>query len=588
MAGNNDLPKVQSSSGINDIAQLMASLGPLFGSGKSTTKNTIDPKSGEQADDILAQIAQSVNPDNLDMLTQNIMERAKQTFAPVNISPNAAGMRAYSDTSLMQLRGEASARATGEAVSARLNAVNQANAAASNLVAAKMSNTRSTESQTDENKAGEALKWIMPAAFAYKQLGLDKSFKDFNLNSMINGGDNSIPSANETIPGSGDSTFFTPDVAKDSSSAEFQGEFGDTTPLSAGIVQGNGDEEPLFGSGGGDDNATGGDVTASGGDAAAASDELPIDFDTEGFFDGGIVRVKGYADGGTVRPGADRAPQNYTQESLDYAAEKKKGPTPAALQGVKVDPTVRRKGDAGISSSPSETPGTDASLSADSSSALASGPFSGTPGVASFALAAASALTGNLPGAVMALAKGALMNDFMGNVGDLLGDPAGVATSAVNAGMLASASPDPSAAQVASDATMAGATMAAAPDVGFDPGGELFGTNNSGTSASAGAPGDGGGSFSNSAPGGGTEPGGGGDGGGAPGGGDGGGEADGGIQVADNTEETTGIDKKLIHVTPGEAVLPVDTVDAVGEDFINMLIQATHTPVNRQKLRKAA
>jgi hypothetical protein len=62
-------------------------------------------------------------------------------------------------------------------------------------------------------------------------------------------------------------------------------------------------------------------------------------------------------------------------------------------------------------------------------------------------------------------------------------------------------------------------------------------------------------------------------------GGDGGGgnEADGGPIEARTAEDNEGLDKVIIHATPGEAILPVDTVQALGGmDAIEELIRKTH------------
>jgi hypothetical protein len=54
-----------------------------------------------------------------------------------------------------------------------------------------------------------------------------------------------------------------------------------------------------------------------------------------------------------------------------------------------------------------------------------------------------------------------------------------------------------------------------------------------------------------------------------------------GGEISGNKMESTGIDKKLIRVTPGEYVIPKDTVDILGEDFLDMLVERTHTPIRR-------
>lgn len=76
-----------------------------------------------------------------------------------------------------------------------------------------------------------------------------------------------------------------------------------------------------------------------------------------------------------------------------------------------------------------------------------------------------------------------------------------------------------------------------------------------------------------------------GDGGGDGGGGDGGGgEANGGVQKAKSIKEASGIDKKTIHVTPGEYVLPVDVTQALGVDMLDELVAHLHTPIGTQNV----
>lgn len=69
-------------------------------------------------------------------------------------------------------------------------------------------------------------------------------------------------------------------------------------------------------------------------------------------------------------------------------------------------------------------------------------------------------------------------------------------------------------------------------------------------------------------------------------GGGGGGEANGGIQKASNIKESAGIDKKTIHVTPGEYVLPVDVTQALGVDMLDELVAHLHTPIGTKNVTK--
>jgi len=65
-------------------------------------------------------------------------------------------------------------------------------------------------------------------------------------------------------------------------------------------------------------------------------------------------------------------------------------------------------------------------------------------------------------------------------------------------------------------------------------------------------------------------------------GGDGGDGYQKGGEIRGNKQESRGVDKKVIRVTPGEFVIPKDTVQILGEDFFEELIAMTHTPVGRR------
>jgi hypothetical protein len=180
MAGT--LPKVENTGGgIEGIVQLFNSLGPLLGSGKNKTTSTSttssDPATNTQADELIKKIMEGVSPENLDVLEGNTIERARQAFAPNNISPNAAGIRGYSDTVNSSLRNEAMARASAEAMTARLAAINAAQKTASSVVETKLQTNKVQQQQqaqqTGPNKAGQLLSLATPLAIGYNAL---KSF----------------------------------------------------------------------------------------------------------------------------------------------------------------------------------------------------------------------------------------------------------------------------------------------------------------------------------------------------------------------------------------------------------------------------
>jgi hypothetical protein len=169
------LPKVDNPNGMGNLAGLLSQLGPLFGTGKTTTTSGSEPVDTSNLDALMAKILGDVSPENLDAMVGNILERAKQTFGPAAIASNAAGGRAYSDTVLRQMRNEAMARATGEAAAARLQATNDANRTAAGLANAKIqaataSARKTTTSQVGASPAGKGGLMLSGASFLYNQM----------------------------------------------------------------------------------------------------------------------------------------------------------------------------------------------------------------------------------------------------------------------------------------------------------------------------------------------------------------------------------------------------------------------------------
>lgn len=144
----------------NSVTELLAQLDKMIGGGKTSSSSTTSPDAGalDQEQLMLQKIFADINPASMDAMVGNIMERAKQTFGPAAISANAGGIRAYSDTVLASLRNEAMARATGEAVSAQLEAVNKANATAASLVSNRLNASKTTQStsKTGPSTVGQA------------------------------------------------------------------------------------------------------------------------------------------------------------------------------------------------------------------------------------------------------------------------------------------------------------------------------------------------------------------------------------------------------------------------------------------------
>lgn len=171
------LPRVQPTGGIQDVAQLFASLGPLFGSGETTinSQKTMDPAVAAQLNTLLQSILGGNDAAEMDEMVANILERAKQTFAPIIGQSIASGARAYSDTTLRQLSSEAMARATAEAAQVKLEAINKNNALATQLVGTQANNTGFT-TQTQVTGASPAGKLLGMAGMGLQGYSLYNRF----------------------------------------------------------------------------------------------------------------------------------------------------------------------------------------------------------------------------------------------------------------------------------------------------------------------------------------------------------------------------------------------------------------------------
>lgn len=557
------LPQVQNQGGLGDIAQLLQQLGPLFGTGKTSgsSSSSTSGKAGDlsQTDDLIQQILGSVNDGNLDTLTQNVLEKAKQTFAPANISSSAAGIRGYSDTVHTEMQNQAMAKATAEAMSVRLQAQGQAQKTAGGLVESKLQTNKTVanqqQSSTGASPAGKGAALITPALLLANQFSkykknnptekpIDGSLKDEAGDNDLNA---SYGGTAESVDSSGATAFPPQDFGNDSiilndSLSEIPPplDFGDAQPL------------PIDGS-----------LPADSISADAPSEDIPVDVPADDvpadtFSDFNLDDIDFFADGGIVQPGARGKPTSYDENA--QIRNTVNAPTLAANStNQSQQPIIGKKGR--FSTGDTGFDPNQLLLSGDSSpaDAVASAPPGATPpgglGLGLGLAANAVGLAGPVGLAVaigLALANSGIGATIGGNIGtDTLGNDLGNDTLGTPTGV-----GDDNADGNASNAATAGESGAPAGSSDGTPGGDTGDTGDSGDGGSAGA-GDGGGS------------------------GDGG-EYDGGIQEADNLVQKSGIDKKLIHVTPGEAVLPVDTVQALGEDTIEALIAATHTPLKRR------
>jgi hypothetical protein len=182
-------PKVESSGGLEDIISLFAHVNTIFGSGKTTSKESggtstqsSSLSSGSEADSnaLLQKIFGDASGSNIDNIINDIFLKARDAMGPNIMSSLGAGNRAMSDTSLALIQSQAVARATADAAKAKLDAINTANATASKLVEAKMDSTKTTtitrpdvskSTVTGASPSGKGLAVLGTASTASKGLG---------------------------------------------------------------------------------------------------------------------------------------------------------------------------------------------------------------------------------------------------------------------------------------------------------------------------------------------------------------------------------------------------------------------------------
>lgn len=592
------LPVVQQSGGINDIAQLLAQLGPLLGSGTTktgqTNKSTVDPESNDQANNLIAQIMASVSPENLDVLQGNILENAKQKFGATAIQGNAAGVRAYSDTTRKLLQNDAMAKATAEAMQARLAATNAAQKTAATLVESKMQASKSVATQSQQrtgpNNAGKLLGLALPAAMIYNKIGgkkpediTDQPEELGNPESTFvqNGNDSADSVLAPTLIGASESTIPEP---------QDLGSFATDAELAAA------DSVNL-------------DSLEAGDSLGAGADSLEVLDQGDGLDEifSGAGDLGWFADGGVVgKPGRRPAPTgSYTAETL----EDKRTPILRQALARSEAPSLGPKANTSSSAKKPRTfdnqtgeelegGNSDASsigVTADAPAGTAPSAFGVGP--IGLGLTAARGVLGATPvGMAVGLARMAagkfainkaveLFNELgFGQFADTV-DPATVETLGPIAmskltEQMGLHDVDPTTVETLGPIAMSKLTdemLGIRGPLGEDTPDEPDPSSAPATTEAVDAAmGDGTGSTAGA-------PGGPGEGNAADSGGVGGGSSDGsdtakdgGVITAKNQREATGVDKKVIHITPGEVVIPLDTVDHFGEDFFEELIAMTH------------
>lgn len=156
------------------IENILKILGTL---GTGTTTSTTETSGGasDQAQQLIKQIQDSVNPDQLAQLVQSILIKAKETLGPNIAATIGSGARATSDSSLALIQGNAAAKASADSAAAILEAQNNANKLAVQLADTRMAASRRTQSKTGISPAGMGILGLSGVA-QLKKLGLKNPF----------------------------------------------------------------------------------------------------------------------------------------------------------------------------------------------------------------------------------------------------------------------------------------------------------------------------------------------------------------------------------------------------------------------------
>jgi len=598
MASN--MPVVKDEGGIGDITQLLALLGPLLGSGTTKTGSASttsgDPSSNAQADELLKQLLESVSSGNLDLLESGVLDRANEKLAPQRIGPNAAGVRAYSDSTLRAAEQDAARKAAAEAMAVRLQATAQAHKTASGLVETKMQVNKTVAQQqqqkTGPNTAGKLLSVGLPAAMIYSKLrgprraGIPQNQQDDPSHVVSSAyGENELGST-DVVPETQfpvqefQETGLTIDPSESTIPAPFafgdEGAFvGDMTIDNAGFGDSlaAADAENLSALEAGDNLSI-----LEGVSQFEEVDEFASIFENFDTF--------GFADGGIVTPGKRPSPTAaYTSTAMQARTSVPiqrqslaKGTSPISSTSV---PTTKKKSltKSDVSSSNEEdSEGSDpnpAEPTADVPAGVQASMSSLGLGPVSLGLAIMKGAIGVPPVEIgFQLAKVAAINKAIDLIRSLGFEVPGVMPEAIidqeAIGLMQGMPPaviDPTAFATPPELNPAGSPtpegMPAAtvdvdsiasmddddpssPSPDSDPTSDSDTTSDSNSSSDSDSGGDG---FTK------------------------------GGEIQGNRRESRGIDKKVIKVTPGEFIIPKDTVAILGEDFFEDLIAMTHTPI---------
>jgi hypothetical protein len=532
---------------LSQLTNLFKVVSPEFGSGK-TTESQQSSTNTTDADELLRQIYSSANPADIDNMIGNILNRAKQAFGPAAIGANAAGLRAYSDTSQQQLRDEAMARATGEAAQAKLAAINDAHKTAAAVVDQKMQNQRrvTSEKKTGMSPSGTGL-LIALGASAIKNKVKGKGVEDAGEN----------PDIFSKASGTGDEYGYA-NVANFPGDTEVAPAIDTVSMPSENEIDSSLSAVPTA-----DEAIDATDLTSAIGDTefdtAAADVGSSVVDDTGGSTILDDIFGDFFADGGVV-PGTRPAPGAFAPGVANSAKNSRTSTAALATPAsgvIKPPSNAARK-----SSTPLEL---EDATAEGATSAASTGPTGGTLGAfapSSFGLAMAglNALSGNLPGALATLTVSALVNSLANSTPDSEAEGPAAPASMFSSDFTGDAFEEGAGLAGLSGAPDTASQGDFAADSGMSGDYGLSGGDSSGGD-SAGAGGDSGGD-----------------------GGGGGNEADGGPIEARTAEDNEGLDKVIIHATPGEAILPVDTVQALGGmDAIEELIRKTHKPIRRAR-----
>jgi len=165
------LPKIPAGSETNtlsSIASLLGAVGKMTGSGKETTKSTMDPNTAAMMQQLMQSIGGTANSDSIDGIIQDIFNKAKPAIgAPLFTT---AGAGAYNSKSQAQMSTAPFAAAVAASSKAKLDGMQNGQDMMARLLQGSMGANRTQVTSTGASPLGSMLGPAALALSAYSKL----------------------------------------------------------------------------------------------------------------------------------------------------------------------------------------------------------------------------------------------------------------------------------------------------------------------------------------------------------------------------------------------------------------------------------